>query len=76
MGNRIDVEPNVCPENTIALTCGIDPSEGGFFVDVLAWQISNSTISGHLVDYRKIFGWDELEKEMPLKWRYKSFRPV
>ena len=60
MENLIDLEPNVCPANTVAVTCGIDPSEGGFFVDVLAWHMVNQTISAHLIDYRKIFDWDEL----------------
>ncbi len=62
MGNRIDLPPMVCPGGTMALTCGIDPSEGGFFVDVIAWYFQQQAVSSHLVDYRMIYDWDELEK--------------
>ncbi len=62
MENRIDLDPMVCPRGTIALTCGIDPSEGGFFVDVIAWYFQDQAIASHLVDYRAIYDWDELEK--------------
>jgi len=61
MENKIDLEPNTCPKNTVVLTCGIDPSEGGFFIDVLAWHMHEQTISAHLLDYRTIYDWDELE---------------
>lgn len=61
MENKIDLEPNICPKGTVAITCGIDPSEGGFFVDVLAWHMTDQSINAHLLDYRTIYDWDELE---------------
>jgi len=61
MENRIDLEPAICPRDTIALTCGIDPSEGGFFFDVLAWHLVDQVISGHLIQYGTIYGWYDLE---------------
>ena len=61
MENRIELEPMVCPVNTIALTCGIDPSEGGFFFDVIAWYLHDQMISSHLVHYGMIYEWEELE---------------
>ncbi len=62
MENRIQLEPMLCPKGTLALTCGIDPSEGGFFVDVIAWYFQGQALSSHLVDYRVIYDWDELER--------------
>jgi len=61
MENRIELGSMICPKGTLALTCGIDPSEGGFFVDVIAWYFQDRAISSHLVDYRMIYDWDELE---------------
>jgi phage terminase large subunit GpA-like protein len=50
MKNRIDLEPLVCPQGTIALTAGVDPGQGGFWFTVLAWK---KDYSPHLVQY----GW-------------------
>lgn len=62
MENRIDISPTVCPPNTIALTCGIDPSEGGFYFDVQAWYLEQEAVSTHLVHYGILYDFDELEK--------------
>lgn len=48
MKNRIDLPPLVCPAGTVALTCGIDPGQGGFWFAVLAWK---REMGAHLVQY-------------------------
>jgi phage terminase large subunit GpA-like protein len=50
MKNRIDLPPPVCPKGTIALTCGVDAGQGGFWFAVMAWK---RDYSAHLVHY----GW-------------------
>jgi phage terminase large subunit GpA-like protein len=53
--NRVDLSPLVCPKDTVALTCGIDPSSGGFWFTVLGWR---SDMSCHLIHYGFIVGWE------------------
>jgi terminase, large subunit len=48
--NKIDIPPLICPQGTIALTAGIDPGQGGFWISVLAWR---RDYGAHLIQY----GW-------------------
>ena len=50
MKNKIDLPPMVCPKGTLALTCGIDPGQKGFWFVVKAWK---RDFSSHLIHY----GW-------------------
>ena len=48
----IDIPAQVCPENTIAVTCGIDPSSGGYWFATMAWRKQGKErCSPHLIDY-------------------------
>lgn len=55
--NKNDLPPLVCPENTIALTCSVDPGQHGFWYTVLAWQ---ADFSSHLVEYGFMDTWEQL----------------
>jgi len=46
--NKIDLDPMICPEGTIGLSCGIDPGQGGFWFAVLGWK---RDMSPHLIHY-------------------------
>ncbi len=48
--NQIELPSLICPPGTIALTCGIDPGQGGFWYSVLAWK---ADYGPHLIQ----FGW-------------------
>jgi phage terminase large subunit GpA-like protein len=37
--NVIDLPALVCPSNTVGLTCGIDPGQGGYWFAVVAWSL-------------------------------------
>jgi phage terminase large subunit GpA-like protein len=55
--NRNETSPLVCPKGTIAITCGIDPGQGGFWVVVLAWR---SDMSVHLIHYGFLTEWEAI----------------
>ena len=58
-----DLPAQVCPVNTIALTCGIDPSKGGYWFVVLAWHgPGREHRSPHLIDYGFIYGKPDLQE--------------
>jgi phage terminase large subunit GpA-like protein len=57
MGNVIDLPPLVCPAESIALSCGIDPGQGGFWFVVLAWR---ADMSPHLVHYGFLVEWNAI----------------
>jgi phage terminase large subunit GpA-like protein len=61
--NRIDIPPMVCPDETIAITVGIDPSEGGFYFSTLAWlrDPEKGVLSGHLLQYGILYEWESLQ---------------
>ncbi len=44
--NRIEIAPVMCPKDTLGLTCGVDPGQGGFWYVVLSWD---KIFSPHLV---------------------------
>ncbi|MHB8109776.1 MAG: terminase gpA endonuclease subunit [Syntrophorhabdaceae bacterium] len=46
--NRIDLPGLICPADTVALTCGIDPGQGGYWYTVLAWL---KPMTPHVVHY-------------------------
>jgi len=55
--NKNDLPPLICPENTIALTCSVDPGQHGFWFTVLAWS---ADFSPHLVQYGFSPTWEAL----------------
>ena len=57
--NTIQIEPLACPPDTIALTAGIDPGQGGFHFAVIAWR---RDLSAHLVHYGFLADWDQITK--------------
>lgn len=64
MANRIDLPPLTCPKETVAITCGIDRSEKGFWYVVIAWvyQPGTNGYASHLVHYGVMAeDWDQLE---------------
>lgn len=50
MANKTGIPSMICPKGTLALTCGIDPGQGGFWFVVKAWK---RDFSSHLIHY----GW-------------------
>lgn len=46
--NKVNLPSLVCPENTVALTCGIDPGQGGYWYTVLAWT---RPMTPHVIHY-------------------------
>jgi phage terminase large subunit GpA-like protein len=58
--NIVAFPPLVCPKDTIALTAGIDPGQGGFWFAVVAWRRSGIYVAPHLVNYGFIAGEDTL----------------
>ena len=68
MKNKTDLGPLVCPKATIALTCGIDPGQGGFWFSVVAWK---RDMSSHLVHYGWFAGdYESSEIDNLLQWTY------
>ena len=64
MTNRIDLPSLICPKETIAITCGIDRSEKGFWYVVMAWvyQPGTNGYASHLIHYGVMAeDWDQLE---------------
>lgn len=55
--NKNDLPPIICPENTIALTCSVDPGQHGFWYTVLAWS---TDFSPHLIEYGFETTWESL----------------
>ncbi len=55
--NIIDLDPLMCPEDSIALTAGIDQGQGGYWFSVLAWR---RDFSPHLVHYGFLTNNEEL----------------
>jgi phage terminase large subunit GpA-like protein len=48
MKRTVDIPKMICPDDTMALTVGTDPGQGGFWFLVLAWLTGNIR---HVVDY-------------------------
>lgn len=57
--NAIELEPMIVPKDAVALTCGIDPGQGGFWFVVLAW---GRDMSPHLVHYGFLHEWDNVRE--------------
>jgi len=70
MKNKIDLPPLICPKETIALTAGIDPGQGGFWFTVLSWK---RNYGPHLVQYGWLAGdYDNSGIEEMLKdWHFR-----
>ena len=60
MKNRVDIPPLVCPSDTVALTCGSDPGQGGHWYVIIAWRRKDGYIAPHLVDYGFVTGEEQL----------------
>jgi phage terminase large subunit GpA-like protein len=59
MRNLIDVPGGYVPKDYIALTAGVDPSDDGFYLVVLAWK---RDLSCHLVGYDCLEKWDQIRE--------------
>ncbi|OPY78278.1 MAG: Phage terminase large subunit (GpA) [Syntrophorhabdus sp. PtaU1.Bin153] len=57
--NRIEIPPLVCPKGTLALTCGVDPGQGGFWYSVVSWDTSYSP---HLVQHGFLLDFDAVRR--------------
>jgi phage terminase large subunit GpA-like protein len=60
MKNKVESPALVCPPDTVALTAGIDPGQGGYWYLIIAWRRKNGIIAPHLIDYGFITGKDRL----------------
>ena len=56
--HKIDLPRLIVPDDTVALTAGVDPGQGGFWFVILAW---NQFESVHLVDYGFLTSWENVE---------------
>jgi len=57
--NIIPLDELTCPQDTIALTCGIDQGQRGFWFVVIAWQ---RDMTCHLVHYGFLSSWEDITK--------------
>ncbi|HSW63654.1 MAG TPA: terminase gpA endonuclease subunit [Dissulfurispiraceae bacterium] len=57
--NVSPLEQLTCPRDSIALTCGIDQGQRGFWFTVIAWQ---RDMTCHLVHYGFLTAWEDLTK--------------
>jgi phage terminase large subunit GpA-like protein len=48
MHRIVDIPARICPDDTLAVTLGVDPGQGGFWFLALAWLQGNVR---HVVDY-------------------------
>jgi phage terminase large subunit GpA-like protein len=55
--NTVDIPPLIIPNGCVAVTCGIDPSDDGFYFAVLAWR---PDMSVHLVQYGFLPTWADV----------------
>lgn len=58
LGARVDLAPNTVPDNTVALTCGIDNQLYGKWYVVRAWA---ADFTSWLIDYGFLATWEEVE---------------
>jgi phage terminase large subunit GpA-like protein len=58
--NRIEIAPVTCPKDTLALTCGVDPGQGGFWYTVLAW--SKNAFAPHLVQHGFLLDFESVRR--------------
>lgn len=72
MKNKINFPPLICPKDTIALTAGIDPGQGGFWFSVIAWKYD---MSSHLIQYGWLAGdYDNSGiEDLVSQWTYKIY---
>lgn len=56
--NIVDVPELLCQPNTLALTCGVDPGQGGFWYVVVAWT---RPMTPHIVHYGFLASEEELQ---------------
>jgi len=64
--NRVDLEPQTAPAETVAITAGIDPQKVGFWFLVRAWA---KDYSNWLIHYGFLTSWGEVE-ELLFNTRY------
>jgi len=56
--HKIDLPRLIVPDDTVAMTAGVDPGQGGFWFVIIAW---NQFESVHLVDYGFLTSWQDVE---------------
>lgn len=54
---RVDLDPQLAPDGTVALTCGVDCQAYGFYFTVWAWQ---KDYASYLIHYGMMQTWEEL----------------
>jgi len=55
--NKIDIPAFIIPKGFVALTCGVDMAQDGFYYVILAWK---RDMSCHLVHYGFVAGWESV----------------
>jgi len=58
LAHRIDLPQGVVPADAVALTCGIDMQQSGFWFVVRAWR---RDLSSHLVQYGYLTSWADIK---------------
>ena len=57
LSHRTEIPPLMVPKEALALTCGIDTGQGGFWYVVRAWA---RDLTSWLVDYGFLLTWDDV----------------
>jgi len=63
------LKPLTVPNNTIAVTAGIDPGQGGFWYVCAAW--TRNPAMTYIIDYGFLQTWDDVT-DMIVNWSYPS----
>jgi phage terminase large subunit GpA-like protein len=68
--NKIDLPEFIYPKDTIAITCGIDPGQKGFWFASIAWKWD---MTPHLLHYGFLYGsYEGSGINDLLAWKYRS----
>ena len=72
-------EPGVMPEESLALTCGIDVQDNRLAISVFAWRGPSDCEEGWLLHHQEIFGdpgrpelWKQLDEVILREWPHAS----
>ena len=72
-------EPGVMPEDSLALTCGIDVQDNRLAISVFAWRGPSDCEEGWLLHHQEIFGdpgrpelWKQLDEVILREWPHAS----
>ena len=72
-------EPGVMPEDSLALTCGVDVQDNRLAISVFAWRGPSDCEEGWLLHHQEIFGdpgrpelWKQLDEVILREWPHAS----